>query len=139
MPKLEIEILGLKINKNFSFTGHVEQMAKKMAGRLICTTHFVSFGRSRLQHSVQIPSTLFISILSSYLSLLHKIKERAHRLIKKSARVTSRQGLSVIKSINVTSLVVGHVQSNNINTDNNNVHIGYHLCASHSSRTENTR
>ena len=89
-PQEEIKVLGVKINKDLTFTGHVKEMAKRAAGRLTCLrriSHLLDeSGRATLYKS-QIRSVMEYSPLvwsscpPSYLGLLDKVQRRAQHLL----------------------------------------------------------
>ena len=90
-PQKEIEILGVKFNKDLTFTGHVRQMAKRAANKLACVrrisylldgTGCATLYKSQVRSVMEYSPLVWSSCPPSYLNLLDKIQERAQRLIQ---------------------------------------------------------
>jgi len=92
----EIEVLGVKINRYVSFTGHVKDMTKRAAGRLSCVrriSHLLdarainTLYKSQVRSIMEYAPLTWCSCPPSYLGLLDKVQRRAQRLMDLHTRL----------------------------------------------------
>ena len=85
-----ISILGVEIDSKLTFTNHISDLAKKCGKKLAClrrVSHLLDSKGCQLLYNAQIRPLMEYAMLSwsscpqSFLRLLDKIQERAHRII----------------------------------------------------------